>query len=180
MENNGAVLFSYHRRQRDTAKILGLNIVVALAMYAGAYQFLPEGDTAVQELLAVADIAIVVVVLCLLAGFFYLYKKNEAVEVIVTPSTFFYHDPYFSSLTIEVAVKDILSITQTTDVQQDFHTTRIHMKDGKSHQLMLINHRLDRAALYEALKKANPTIELPEHPNRFKKRVPDWVKKLRK
>ncbi len=73
-----------------------------------------------------------------------------------------------------------MSITQTTDVQQDFHTTRMHLRDGKSHQLMLINHRLDRAALYDALKKANPNIELPIHPNRFQKRVPDWVKKLRK
>ena len=155
-----------------------LNAALAFAMYVAAWHYLPQFDkVAAQEILNVAGIALYFVETFLIVLAVYFWLKNKSIELWVTPSELHYFDPTFSDFGWTVAVKDIIEIDQYTDSQQNFVNTFVVLRSGERMQLNYNNFSIDRRAFFDALKKANAAIKLPNNPYRYKTRKPAWALK---
>ncbi|WP_417731568.1 hypothetical protein [Rosistilla oblonga] len=159
-------LYLYERKQRHTALVLLLNMGVLIAMYAAARKWI-EPSEASDQLFYWVNIAVPVVELCLLLLAIYFWLKNGRFRMSVDTNRFTVDDPISKTYSFSVPVSEIEGIRQTYRNHTNYTTTIMYMKSGETIQLTP-NYNYSRRALYDALKEANPTIQLPEHPYRFK------------
>ncbi len=151
--------FKYQRKQRNSALIVLLNIVVILAMWAGAQEYLPQladqkAATQLSQVLAIAA-PIVLLLLSLLAG--YLWLNNKSFLLQVTPTTLAVNDPMFGDYSWQVKLNDIQRIAYSNEVDKKYRQIRVYLQDGSFHQLTQ-NYHYNRKQFYQALRTAAPHI----------------------
>ena len=175
--------FIFTRKQRSFALLLVFNAGVALVLYQASHQYLPNftsDTTALNELFYVLDIAIWFIEATLLGLALWFWCENKAIKICVSSSKLSYFDPTFSDVSWQVNVDDIKELKQVSDTRQNI-ANFIELKSGEKKQLMYHNYRgFNRHAFFEALTAANPSIILPENPNRYKIQRPAWAKRIRK
>lgn len=170
--------FHYERKQRKSALILLMNALVALAMFFAAHHYFPAMQGHDPKILEILNIAIWPIELILLALAIYFWKENKAVKIWISPKEFYYFDPTFGDIEWRVPVADIIAFKQSTDTRGSFLNHYFVLKSGDSKSLTLGNHHIDKRAFVEALKKANPEMEVPDNPYRYKRERPAWAKRL--
>ncbi|WP_417735945.1 hypothetical protein [Rosistilla oblonga] len=163
---NPTLLYHYERKQRHTALVLLFNMVVLFAMYGAAHKWIEPGE-ARDQLFYWINIAVPVVEVCLLLLAIYFWMNNGRFRMSVDTNRFTIDDPISKTYSFSVPVSEIERIRQTYRNHTNYTTTVMYLKSGETIQLTP-NYSYSRRALYDALKEANPTIQLPEHPYRFK------------
>lgn len=161
-----APFYLYERRQRQTSLVLLFNMGVLFAMYVAARTWL-EPTEASDQLFFWMNIAVPVVELCLLLLAIYFWIRNGTFRISVDANRFAIDDPLSKTYSFSVPVSEIEEIRQTHQQQSNVNTIMMYLKSGEKIQLTQ-NYSYSRKSLYAALKKANPSIGLPEHRFRFK------------
>ncbi|APE05094.1 hypothetical protein BM528_04330 [Alteromonas sp. RW2A1] len=178
-----ATHFIFTRKQRSSALLLVFNAGVALVLYEAAHRYLPiltTDNTALNELFDVLDIAIWFIEATLLGLALWFWYENKEIRVCVSSTKLSYFDPTFSDISWQVNIDDIMELKQISDTRQNI-ANFIELKSGEKKQLMYHNyHGFNRHAFFEALAAANPSIILPDNPNRYKTQRPAWAKRIRK
>jgi hypothetical protein len=170
--------FHYERKQRKTALILLMNAVLCLAIFFALHHYLPTMRNHVSEALDIINIAIWPIEFILLALATYFFRANKAVTIWISPKEFYYFDPTFGDFEWRVPVADIVAFKQSTDTRGGYLNHYFILKSGESKSLTLGNHHIDKRAFIEALKKANPAMEVPDNPYRYKSERPAWARRL--
>lgn len=124
--------------------------------------------------------AVVLVEIALVCVAIYLWKLNEQVEIRISPNEFYYYDPLFGGKALTVAVNEIIALEQIRSATNGTSRNLLRLKDGSVHELMYQNFNVDRRAMFDALKKANSRIELPEGVWAYTTIRPQWAKHARK
>lgn len=173
--------FNYERRQRKSAAICLLNVIVSFIMLLLAHKYAPA-DTqkeATEALLFYGNIAVGVVSVILLSLAAYFFIKNKSIRVWVSSTEFGIVDPTFGDFELIVNVQDIAEFSQTQSPGSDILNTGVLMKDGTYERLVFNNYKLDKKAFLAALVKANPNIVVPDSPYAHKIIRPQWAKRIR-
>ena len=167
----------YHfvRKTRRFSLIVLMNAGLLALMFFAAETYLIDDGFDSIVLIAVAIIE------CMLLGVaIYLWLINKQVEVRVSAKEFYYHDPLFGSEKLTIAVSDIVAIEQIQSASNRISRNLLRLKDGTFHELMYQNYNIDRQAMFDALKKANNNIKLPESIWAYRQTRPTWAKAARK
>lgn len=160
------MIFYYAKTQKRQAIILAINIFLIPVLLYLFRHFLHEAPN-FEQIYTVVQIGAFVVAAVLLAILLWLLKKKDRFEIYVTDNEFYSHHPVFDEWCFSVNPKDIVAIEHNLDVSQSAMTNiNVCLKTGDRVQITQ-NYNFSRTDLYEALKKANPDIELPENANLF-------------
>ena len=143
-----------------------INVAVLLAMVFAARRWI-EPTEAGRQLLFWINLAapIVATGLLSLAAFFWL--KNGTFRIAVNDTHFELVDPLSDGASFSVPVGEIVEIRQIHEKTTNYSRILMRMRSGERHQITM-NRSFDRGALYAALARVNPTIQLPENPLLFK------------
>lgn len=160
------MIFYYARSQKRQAITLAINILlIPVLLYAFQY-FLREAPN-FEQIYGVVKIGAFIVALILVAILVWLLKKKDRFEIYVTDNEFYSHHPVFDEWCFSVNPKDITAVEHNLDVSQNAMTNiNVCLKTGERVQITQ-NYSFSRKELYDALKKANPDIKLPENANLF-------------
>lgn len=163
------MLYHYQRSRRHTAGLLALNMLV-LGVFYGVLHHLTAGEPRYGELLNIARYGLVAVELALAGAIAWLLAHPATFEIRVSEREFTIVHPTFSRWNFSVNPQDILCIKQIiTGIDFRQEVRQLVMRDGRTFEICP-NYRYSRKALYAALHKANPSIQLPENPHYFKVR----------
>jgi hypothetical protein len=172
--------YQFLKHQRTAAYTLVFNMFLLIAMYYALVKYLPEyaSGADITETLELITIAMWPIEITLFCFAVYLWRKNKAFCLSVSPVELYYFDPNFGDQSYRIPVKDILEIDQFTNTQQAGLTNRVMLVNGEHIDLMYHNFWIDRKAFFAALVKANPNIKVPSNPSRYEITKPAWAKKL--
>ncbi|GAA5506020.1 hypothetical protein [Novipirellula caenicola] len=158
--------YRYEKRQRRTAMLLVVNMVVLLAMYLAARKFIQPSEAG-EQLFYWMNIALPIVELGLLVFAVLFWIQDGTFKIAVDADHFEIADPLSEKASFCVSVKEIVEISQTHEKHVGVSKITMLMKSGERIPI-LQNYNYSRGKLYAALAKANSNIRLPEHTFRFK------------
>nr|WP_136252739.1 hypothetical protein [Ningiella ruwaisensis] len=163
---------------RRFALILVMNAVVLAAMYWVAINYIwTEQEHSFTRTTLPAVLIIIEALLLGLALYFYI--RNQEVQIWVSPSEFHYSDPVWGDFGFTVSVNDIVALRQIRSATNNSDKHLLQLKSGETKQIMYQNYSVDRQKLFDALKKANPSIVVPSGPWEYEVTRPQWAKKIR-
>lgn len=165
------MLFHYQRSRRQTARLIALNMLVLLVFY-GLFHHLAEAEPQHQQLRDIALYGLIAVELILATALAWMLARPAVFEIRVSDQEFTIVHPTSRLWSFSVNPQDILRLEQTMEILTTDHhqlARRLVLRNGQTFEICR-NYPYSVRALYDALKKANPAIELPSNPYYFKKR----------
>lgn len=160
------MLFYYAKNQKRQAITLAVNIVL-IPVFLYAFRYFLHKEPNFEQLYFVVKIGAAVVAVVMVVILLWLLKKGDKFEIYVTDNEFYSHHPVFDEWCFSVDPQNIVAIEHNLEVSQSAMTNiNVRLKEGGVVQITQ-NYNFSRKDLYQALKKANPDIQLPEDANLF-------------
>jgi hypothetical protein len=103
-------------------------------------------------------------------------RSDRKFEIRLTQNEFSITHPLFKEWTFSVDPQNIKSIEHHMDTG-GYTSISMTLRDGACYQICK-NYRYSRKGLYDALKKVNPGIALPDNPYLFKAETSDEYKQM--
>ena len=160
------MLFYYKRTRRKQALTLAINILLLPVLFY-IFSLIVKDKSDFEEIYAIAEKIFIAVGVVLFSVMLWFLRSKEKFELYVTEDEFHSEHPIFKEWCYTVNPKDIKKIAHNMSVGSGMTSIDVTMNNGDRHQICQ-NYSYSRKNLYEALKIANPLIELPENINRFK------------
>jgi hypothetical protein len=164
------MLFHYKKARTSQAMKVAINIII-IPVLLYVFQYLGQGEEGFEEIYAIVEKAAIAVVVILMVIFIWFLKSKEQFEIYVTENEFYSHHPTFKEWCFSVNPKDIVSVKNELIVSsQSMSNISVCLQNGRKIQISQ-NYGFSLNKLYAALKKANPTIALPDNTNVFKREL---------
>lgn len=175
------MLFYYKRTRKRQALTLAINILF-LPVLLYIFSLIAKDQSNYEEMYAIAEKIFIAIGVVLFSVMIWFLRSKKKFELYVTEDEFHSEHPIFKGWCYTVNPRDIKKIEHNNSVSGGSGNLSINMtmNNGESYQICM-NYAYSRKNLYQALKKANPLIELPENISRFKskpsKEMDEYVSK---
>jgi len=160
------MLFHYKRTRKRQALTVAINIIF-LPILLYIFEQIAKDQGNFEEIYAIAVKIISAIGIVLVGVMIWFLRSKEKFEIYVTEDKFHSYHPLFREWCFTVNPKDINKIKHSYSLGSEMTSIDMIMNNGDRFQICK-NHGYSRKGLYEALRRANPEIELPENINRFK------------
>jgi hypothetical protein len=142
------------------------------------FLLLAKGHSDFEQIDTIAKLIVLVIEIILIGVMVWFLKSKQKFELYVTENEFHSEHPVFEEWCFTVNPKDIKQIKHHLNIGSGTSSINMIMNNGDVHYIC-DNYAYSRKKLYEALKKANPSIEFPENISVFKykrsKEMDDYV-----
>ena len=160
------MLFHYTRTGKRQALSLAINILL-LHVLLYVFSIIAKDQSNFEKIYVIAEQIMFAIGIVLAGVMLWFLMSKQKFELYVTEDEFYSMHPIFKEWCFTVNPKDIKSIKHRYSVSSEMTSIDMIMNNGDKFQICK-NYGYSRKHLYEALKKANPLIELPENANIFK------------